>query len=206
MNYIKIGVDLDGVVADFSYKFSTVLRKLYGDHLPLVTKESKVSHWEWDMWYPELNREQYMKAWEHVCNNEYGFWEDIPLVDEPEWKNFLTLNEYANLDVYFITARAKVPGKSVAQQSQLWLDRNGWINPQVIVTTEKEHFIKMLNIKYFIDDRKENCESVKLYNPNCNVYVYDALHNRGLEDFKLGIKRVHTLGEFVTDIKLNLKE
>lgn len=205
MKYKRIGVDLDGVIADFSFRFSQVLRKLYGDHLPIVTDNRSIKHWDWYLWYP-ITKEEYDRAWNHILKNEVDFWESLPILNKNEWYSIKELMLYDNIDVYFITSRAKTPGKSIITQCINWLEMSGWNNPQVIVSDEKEYIVKYLKIDYFVDDKKENCEDVKKMNSNCVVYVYDALHNRSLEDFNLGIKRIYDLNEFLADILLDIKD
>ena len=69
-----------------------------------------------------------------------------------------------------------------------------------IFSKSKEQFIKFLDIKFFIDDKKENCEDVKKENPDCNVYVFDAPYNRSLKDKELNIRRIISLNEFLVDV------
>lgn len=196
---LNVAVDLDGVVANFSLKFSELCRKIFGNHLPLVDNDSMILHWDWDKWYP-LTKEEISKVWKHLMSEEIDFWESLPILNRNGWESIKELQYYDHINVYFITARATSPGKTVAKQSINWLEKNGWNNPQVIVTVNKEHFIKHLDIKFFVDDKKENCESAKKENPNCKVYVFDTNYNRHLDAEKNNIKRIVSLNEFLVDI------
>lgn len=196
---LNIAIDLDGVVANFSLKFSEVCRKVFGDHLPLVDKDSMILDWDWHKWYP-LTKEEVSQVWKHLMTKEDNFWETLPILNQNDWESIKELQYHDHINVYFITARATSPGKTVTKQSINWLKNNGWENPQVIKTDDKEHFIKHLNIKFFVDDKKENCEAVKKENPNCNVYVFDTHYNRHLDASKNGMKRIISLNEFLVDV------
>lgn len=196
---LNIAVDLDGVVANFSLRFSEVCRKVFGDHLPIVKSEAMILDWDWEKWYP-LTKEEVGKVWKHLMDEETDFWETLPILNKNDWESVKELQYKDYINVYFITARAMTPGKTVAKQSINWLVKNGWENPQVIKTSDKEHFIKHLDIKFFVDDKKENCEAVKKENPNCKVYVFDAHYNKPLDAEKNGMKRIISLNEFLVDV------
>lgn len=196
---LNVAIDLDGVVANFCLRFSEVCRNMFGHHLPLVDDYSMIKNWDWHLWYP-LTKEEISQVWKHIMTEEYDFWETLPILNANDWESIKELQIYDHINVYFITARATTPGATVMRQSIKWLENNGWFNPQVIRTDDKEHFIKFLDIKFFVDDKKENCESVKQVNPNCNVYVFDVPYNRELDDKKLGIKRIVSLNEFLVDV------
>ena len=193
MGPIKVGVDLDGVLCNFSFKFSEILNKLYKS--PILKDRTQIKQWNWHLWYP-LPKKLIDDAWEHIIKYEYDFWVDLLPLDYTDLLTFR--NEIYNnykVDTYFITSRVQTPGDSVVKQSQFWLNERGFKNPSVIVSDKKGIVCDALDISYFIDDKWDNCVEVKSRNPLCKVFCLNAEYNKEFVD-NLGIIRVDNLKEF----------
>lgn len=176
---INIGVDLDGVCANFIKKFSMFANEIYGSRCHIIEDAEQVKHWDWYRWYPIKTAEE-DAIWKEIVNTR-DFWTSLEVINRSQWEYFVDkIGKANNINVYFITTRTETIGMSVARQSAIWLMNNGWKYPFVIKTKQKEKFIENLNIEFFIDDKAENLIDVKQHNPKCKVYVQDAPYNRNI--------------------------
>jgi len=177
MRIVNAGVDLDGVLSNFSYSFSKIIRSLYGDDMPLVKDDDMIKFWDWHLWYP-ASKEQISAAWEKLKRIE-NFWEYVQPFD-----TVVQLNElfrHSRVSVYNITTRVQTEGRTVVEQSARWLnDVSEAQFPQVIATKNKYDVINALNIEYFIDDNTFNVLDALVYT-KANVYVVDYPYNRDVE-------------------------
>lgn len=198
---INVGIDLDGITANFSKRFSEECRALYGEDLPLISDHSAIKSWDWAQWYP-LTRKQIAHVWDAIDRQD-NFWESLEILNEVNWKALQQLQDMEEVNVYFITSRPKTAGRSVARQSVNWLSAHGWRNPQVIVTENKADFASLLQLRHFIDDNSYNCVTVKNENPYCRVYIPDYPYNRDVA--QSNIKRLSHpfLPAFVGEVMKN---
>lgn len=189
---MKIGADLDGVVADFCLSFSQHCNDKYGSKI--LTEPEQIVNWD----FAELlhiTTKQVNDIFDEIGNSR-TFWRTLKVRDR---KSFNYFKKYFNNDeVYFITNRCK--GINIFSQTVDWLDSFGWINPQVIVTEKKWRIIKELDLKYFIDDKLENCEQIYRHT-DCKPIVYDYPHNRANKI----LTRVSNLREFTDIVKEKLE-
>lgn len=49
MNNCKIGIDLDGVIANFAYSFTELASHVYG--MRVIEDENQILDWDWSKWY-----------------------------------------------------------------------------------------------------------------------------------------------------------
>ncbi len=199
-NTINVGVDLDGVVADFTKKFSQFCNEIYGNKCYIIENYEDVKDWNWHKWYP-IKETEVEYVWNHIRKTR-DFWTSLEILNKGQWEYFIDkIGKSNNINVYFITTREETIGMTVAKQSALWLEMNSWKQPFVIKTFQKEKFIANLNIEFFIDDKAENVINIKNSNPNCRVYAQDVPYNKRLLDIsKVEYKRVSGLRQFSDDI------
>lgn len=203
-NIINVGVDLDGVCANFTKKFSQFCNEIYGAKCYIVEDNSSLKDWHWHHWYP-IKEIEVQHVWEEIKKTR-DFWTSLELLNRGQWEYFIDkIGKSNNINVYFITTREETIGMTATKQSALWLEMNKWTQPFVIKTKMKEKFIEDLNIEFFIDDKAENLIDIKTYNPNCRIYAQDVPHNKALLDkSKLEYKRVSGLRQFADDILAEL--
>lgn len=196
-NIIKIGVDCDGILADFSKSFSKVLNEMYGDHIPIVS-DPEVKHWDWYKWFP-ISREEAKKGFETI-HTIPDFWEEIHLlIDRTTMERFVEkIGKNPQIDTYFITSRSSSGNVSAAQQTWRWLRKHGWPHPHVIADPQKGLIANALGLKYMVDDSGRNCLDLVEKAPHCKVYMLDALHNRDIHHDK--IRRIYDLNEYIDDV------
>jgi len=198
---INVGIDLDGVIFNFSKKFSEYCNKRFGDRCPIITDRTVVTDWHWEKWY-SITKEEINLVWKDVEASQ-NFWQKLPLINRHEFDALrISFNKYdrkTNIVTYFITARIPSAGNNLHEQCINSLTQYHWKIPQVILSSEKGNIVKDLNIKYFIDDKAENCIDVNEKNPECKVYIMDAQYNKHLTS--ANIKRTSSLYHFINDIE-----
>lgn len=165
---LKIGLDLDGVLAAFSPKFVEMANEMFGYSLKAENQT------EWDHTCLGLSKKEEDAVWEVINTTPNWWYHELPALPET---NLIT--EVARRHtVYFITNRNQTKvGMSIEEQSAHWVRRNFWIpNPTVIVTKQKGKVADALLLDYFIDDKLENCLDVAKHS-NTTVYLHDAPYN-----------------------------
>lgn len=159
-----IAIDLDGVLADFTYGFTSLGHRMFG--LPVVSSHH-APEWPFD-WY--ATPEQIAAIWDTI-NQSRTFWEDLPPL--------ITDDTFGVIDGYwhiiFVTTRI---GKNVKEQTEEWLGYHGVMGAEVIVTTNKS---LVEDIGVVVDDNPTlwyNKDSTQIYIPS---WPYNRIwHDRGV--------------------------
>jgi len=169
MSKLVIGVDIDGVLADFNNAFADRLRKVTGrDLLPEDVSNPPV--WYWPEHYGYTPKEQ-NATWDN-CWADPEFWLDLSALGEVD-KFFEQI--YASGDIYFITART---GTNVKQQTEQWLEMYGFHYPTVLIAYDKGPLAKALKLTHFIDDKDSNCQEVVELSTKTQVFLLDRNYNK----------------------------
>lgn len=186
---LKIGIDVDGVLAAFSPEYIDLANEMFGLHL---NPEDQIG---WAHQSLGLSDAQSDKVWDRI-NSTPNWW--LHLLPTPN-TGFLKLAADRHI-LYFITKRNPTTcGMAIEEQTAHWIRRNFWIpNPTVIVTERKGDVCKALDVDYFIDDKYENCQDVDNIAIHTTVYLQDAPYNREIRDGR--IKRVANINAFLQEI------
>lgn len=201
IEFITIGFDIDGVLANFNHTFLTLLNKEFSIDIKCALK--KQTHWDHQDCLP-VTKEQISYIWDEYIHKSFSFWKNIPMIEnELKTRNSihklvsdLFSREKREAIIYFVTNRPY--GCNSAHQTQYWIHRKlNLAFPNVILcNSRKGDICKALNIDYFIDDKPENCEDILLNSPRTKVYVYNSGYN---ELFDL-CKRVYSVSDYVDEI------
>jgi uncharacterized HAD superfamily protein len=148
-----VGLDIDGVLADFLTPFLQLLEREAGSG-PIPPQS--VTDFTFKQ-HPCLGEATVRKCLEDVSNNA-AFWLDLkPLITVSEWEKLDQLSYGDRL--VFITHRCEGDSYRMADISREWLRKHGIRNPVVHLTREpKARLIQDLDVSLFVDDRHENCE------------------------------------------------
>jgi hypothetical protein len=178
---MRIGCDLDGVLADLNRAFVAVVRRRYpqldvsavtaADEVaaaPRVAGNSPEGATEAlrtvadDPVPLALTPGQMDETWKELCGVT-DFWETIEEIEDGAIARLATLAEAQRWEVIFLTSRPTSAGRLVQRQSQRWLERKGFALPSVyVVQQSRGRIADALALDVVIDDRPENCLDVAL--------------------------------------------
>ena len=179
---MKLGVDLDGVLANWNDPMLALLNKVYFTHHKWGP-EGGPTTWNWPVDQFGFTKDEVHKVWlDHINNTD--FWETLPVLDQPGLDHIKRL-QYLH-DIYFLTNRT---GPQVKARTENWLLRHGVMVPTVLqVRGSKAKVIDGLALDCFIDDSADNLSMGT--NPYYTPYLRDAPYNgEGYAD----IRRVRTI-------------
>ena len=164
---LKLGIDVDGVLADFVRGFYSVLNTIE----PRITDlNEEPTCWDFSTEQFGYTKDQDREAWRRVLDGE-TFWYNLkPLLYTENALAVLTSAYVEGHDVYFLTSRG---GKFAHQQSFAWLVKNGYgVSPQVLLTNKgKGGTARNLGLTHFVDDKPENCFEVAEQSPKTRVFM-----------------------------------
>ena len=147
---MRVGFDVDGVLANFTRAF-TKLASNIGEDTGEVQQEDQR---EWNFPF-HVDR-----VWREVARTQNWWMTLDPLVDnfEIDYINELIRTEEA---VYFITNRHESDiGLPVVEQTRLWLRGIGIDTGNVLAVERKGPVCAALDLDWFVDDKIENLESI----------------------------------------------
>lgn len=188
MRQLRLGFDMDGVLVNFSKRFSDIANKLTGKQVDY----HKQSTWDFE----EFTADEVDKAWE-VIHTTPDFWMHLDPIEPPV---FLSDLEDKHI-LYFITSRVYVPGHSIEYQSASWvLNYKRVVYPTVLVVphwSQKAELIHALKLDAFIDDKPDTVNHLRSTGFNC--YIYNQPYNQAVD-----APRVSKILDYVTDVEAKL--
>ncbi len=188
-----IGMDIDGVIADFVRGFTAKGREKFGQTIPVVHTER---HMSWDE-FPGLGEHEQHMIWEHIRGSS-NFWRFLsPCVPVYVFGSLSQISQ--EFPLYFITKRSL--GVNVKQQTEGWLKDHGIANPTVLITGAKGEAAKALGLTHYIDDKAGNAVFTKYNSPETDVYLIDRKYNQfDASNVGTKVKRVQTVEQFLTEV------
>lgn len=201
---MKLGIDLDGVLGNFTKAYAKLLVEVTGrDLIPAGFKGDDDPNWP-TTWYWErelgYTAEEEKAVWK-VITSTGNFWMDLePL--PTAWDSLVHLNrlaQYGKIDVYFLTHRF---GHLAKWQTEMFLANHGMEHATVLLTqTDKTPLINGLGLNFFIDDKPQTIEKAAA---NCKVkhlFLKAAPYNAEV----VGAKRVDSIQAALEDANLWVK-
>ncbi len=187
-----VGLDIDGVLADFLAPFLQLLENRTG-HAPIL--EESITDFTFSE-HPLLSEEIVMNCLEEVSYDP-DFWQKLsPLITPGEWQRLDELSREERL--FFVTHRYVRETYDSHEITCNWLKMHGISRPVVHFTKEsKAPLVQNLGIQFFMDDRWENCRDVA-ENTNAVVLMPHRPYNRSFQH--PSIKRVQEFGELFTHL------
>ena len=171
---MKIGIDCDGVLANFNHAFVELTVRVLGKDLyPGPAGTFDIFTWN----YPEFfgyTSSDVTKVWDHL-KSDPDFWLNIPAYKNTKQAMKVLANlQQSNNDIYFITNRMGVNAK---RQTEKWLDRFDMMPTTVLLSKEKGFCATALALDAYIDDKWENCVDVAMQNDTIKVFCMDQPWN-----------------------------
>src|SRR5688572_3353288 len=171
---LRIGCDLDGVLADMEGALVREAEKLFGarpmrqpserrtydassmaDIVPSEVADNAPLQHEL-----QLSDRERRALWRHVRSIE-GFWESLEETEPGIVKKLAALAADRRWEIIFLTRRPTTSGDTAQLQSQRWLVAKGFPLPSVYVVTASRGLIAAgLTLDIVVDDTPENCVDV----------------------------------------------
>jgi len=184
---IRIMLDMDGVVADFTSEVLSRANRMFGIAIP-----DKVTTWGFEEAGIGITAEMLGDIYGDIKATPNFYEGQEPLLTDGEATMLRQLTESSQFDVYMITARFPVQGRSVVHQCQNWVRRHIGPGFSVIVKRDKGTLCRALGIDYVLEDSPVYLDGIIKAGTN-RAYLIDRPYNR---DFSI-CPRVKSIEEFV---------
>jgi hypothetical protein len=172
---LKLGVDVDGCLANFTDSYAALLTRRSGIPFPPSSDEWPTC-WFWDR-AAGITKDIETETWSKDILQSINFWKNLePLPNAKPAIRWLNRLARTNNEVYFITNR---PGHSSKYQTEKWLYALGMNYPTVITTADKLAFVKAIKLDFYIDDKPETIQEIAAANiPGLRLYLRQWAYNR----------------------------
>jgi FMN phosphatase YigB (HAD superfamily) len=170
---LRIGFDMDGVLADFARSFREVEERLFGpgERLGVDAPEQEEEAQEKveaaaakPDGVPAPDFKQLRRRRDLIWRDIQGtanFWESLKPIDETAVARIHELMLRHRWEVFFITQRPRTDGDTVQRQTQRWLVQQGFDLPSVLVLGgSRGAAAGALRLTYHVDDSAQNCIDV----------------------------------------------
>jgi hypothetical protein len=139
---LRVGIDLDGVLADMSGELVRQAETLFGPTSgPLSDGRQR-------------------RLWQQVTAIE-NFWMTLHEIEAGSISRLARAAQECGWEVVFVTKRPPTFGETAQRQTQRWLEAKGFRLPSVVVSDESRGKIAAaLALDAIVDDRVENCVDV----------------------------------------------
>jgi hypothetical protein len=148
---LRIGVDIDGVLADFRSAFRSLGRP---DNSTGELASSSPS--------PDvpLGPATIRQLWNVIAHTP-NWWLQLNAYEPAEIQRLYALTRKHAWEVFFLTKRPASAGDTVQVQTQWWLERHGFYMPAVVtVPGSRGELANAVRLDLVVDDQMENCAEV----------------------------------------------
>ena len=155
---LRLGFDIDGVLANFRAAFRTTAAKLVrGDVEDYDPDQSETDS--------PLSPNDVRRVWDHIAKTP-NWWMEIDAYEPEQIARLYGLTRAAGWEVFFMTKRPPSAGDSVQFQTQWWIERFGFYLPSVLtVPGSRGDVANALRLDLIVDDQLINCVEVVSASP-----------------------------------------
>ena len=166
---LRIGCDLDGVLADIEGALTREAAQLFGAQPAEPPSSSSAAPPPTDGLPPEiaqtphalqLTARQTRQLWRRIREIE-NFWESLEETEPGIVARLSRLATERRWELMFLTRRPETAGAPAQVQSQRWLEAKGFRLPSVyVVTASRGRIAAALTLDVVIDDTPMNCVDI----------------------------------------------
>jgi hypothetical protein len=148
---LRIGIDVDGVLADFRTAFHETARGSLGRQLEALHDPKSTQ---------ALAQDEVKRVWAAVARTP-NWWMTLKPYEPDQIARLYSLTRAAGWEVFFLTNRPASAGDSVQFQTQWWIERHGFYMPAVLtIPGSRGEVANALRLHLVIDDLLLNCIEV----------------------------------------------
>jgi hypothetical protein len=148
---LRIGIDIDGVLADFRTAFRKASKSSLG-HAIDESDDPKSAE--------SLGQKDVKRVWEQIARTS-NWWMTLRPYEPDQVARLYSLTRAAGWEVFFLTNRPASAGDTVQFQTQWWIERQGFYLPAVLtVPGSRGDIANGLRLDLVIDDLMLNCVEV----------------------------------------------
>lgn len=177
---LRIGFDVDGVLANFVRIYQQLFVKHTGIDLFKPGDIEDPPCWDWPQ-YRGYDAAAVKTVW-GIIKTDPAFWMKLePLPDASLLRMFIRQLERKH-EVYYITSRV---GDRVKRQSEMWLFEQlryhftvgPEVWPTVLISSDKGACAKALKLDVYVDDNMDNVNGCALKSPQTRTYLINRRYN-----------------------------
>jgi len=156
---LRVGFDIDGVLANFQGAFrATAVRLGAGNVGEVDSSDSETSG-------SPLSADDVHRVWNHIAKTP-NWWMEIDAYEPEQIARLYSLMRAGGWEVFFLTKRPPSAGDSVQFQTQWWIERFGFYLPSVLtVPGSRGEIANALRLDLMLDDQLINCVEVVSASP-----------------------------------------
>ncbi len=148
---LRVGVDIDGVLADFRTAFESAAKRVGVEFGPEQADTSASD---------PLSSREIKRIWEHVKKTP-NWWVHLSPFEPEQIARLYELARRLKWEVVFLTRRPSTAGDPVQFQTQWWLEQQGYYYPAVLtVPGSRGELANAVRLDIVIDDQLLNCIDV----------------------------------------------
>ena len=178
---LRIGFDLDGVLADMESELVRQSEILFGEPMsrrleergadgdeatpatevpPAAGSPDAAPEFAPPVARLNMTSRQQRRLWRHVESIE-NFWEGLEELEPGVIQRLASLAIDRRWEIIFLTKRPETVGATAQVQTQRWLESKGFTLPSVfVVQRSRGRIAAALGLDIVVDDRPENCLDV----------------------------------------------
>lgn len=186
---LRIGIDVDGVLANFRAAFHEAARACLRRDLDEFDDPKSPQ---------TVVQKDVKRVWDWVARTT-NWWMDLEPYEPEEIARLYSITRAAGWEVFFLTNRPPSAGDSVQFQTQWWIERQGFFLPAVLtVPGSRGEIANGLRLDLVIDDLSLNCVEIVSASP-AKALLMLREENKVAEDHATsrGIGVVHSLAEAI---------